>query len=101
MIAGVVVFLVSVPLCFGIAPASNAPLMSGIIQIILGLLKAGGISAFVPSSVTRGLPAGIGIILGSESVASHPGASYGSGRITELPNAVIGLSPQEFAPVPD
>ena len=114
--AGVVVFLVALPLCLGIALASGAPLFSGIIagivggiivgaisgshtsiggpaagltaivsaqisqlgafetfllavmiagvlQIALGLLKAGALSAFFPSSVIKGLLAAIGIIL--------------------------------------
>lgn len=116
LVAGVVVFLVALPLCLGIALASNAPLFSGVltgivggivvgilsgshssvsgpaagltaivaaqvvalgsfeafllavvigglIQIALGLAKAGFLSAFVPSSVIKGLLAAIGVIL--------------------------------------
>lgn len=116
LVAGLVVFLVALPLCLGIALASNAPLFSGVltgivggivvgllsgshtsvsgpgnclmaiiaaqilllgsfeafllavviggvIQIALGLMRAGFISAFVPSSVIQGLLASIGIIL--------------------------------------
>lgn len=114
--AGLVVFLVALPLCLGIALASNAPLFSGIlagivggivvgtisgsqcsvsgpaagltvivaaqiaglksfdtfllavvigglIQIAAGVLRAGFLSAFVPSSVIKGLLAAIGVIL--------------------------------------
>ena len=114
--AGLVVFLVAVPLCLGIALASNAPLFSGLlagivggvlvgalsrsqtsvsgpaagltavvaaqiaalgsfqafqlalvvaglIQIILGLMRAGFIAAFFPSSIIKGLLAAIGVIL--------------------------------------
>lgn len=114
--AGVVVFLVAVPLCLGIALASNAPLFSGllagivggilvgalsgshtsvsgpaagltavvyaqiaslgafetfllalvvagVIQIGLGLARAGFIAAFFPSSVIKGLLAAIGTLL--------------------------------------
>jgi len=114
--AGLVVFFVSVPLCLGIALASGAPLMSGlvagvlggvlgglfskspfsvagpaaglasvalfsiselgsfqlfllavvlagVIQIILGLLRAGSIGRFFPVSVIKGMLAGIGLIL--------------------------------------
>ncbi len=114
--SGLVVFFVALPLCLGIALASGAPLMSGIvagivggivvglfsgshtsvsgpaaglsavvateilslgsfsafltavilgglIQIGLGLAKAGFIAAFFPSSVIKGLLAAIGIIL--------------------------------------
>ena len=116
MPAGLVVFLVALPLCLGIALASGAPLFSGIIagvvggivigfasgsnvsvsgpaagltvivlngitdlgnyntfllavviagilQIILGYLKAGVIGYYFPSSVIKGMLAAIGIIL--------------------------------------
>ena len=114
--AGLVVFLVALPLCLGIALASGAPLFSGIIagiiggivvafasgsalsvsgpaagltvivlngittlgsydhflvavviagilQIVLGYLKAGAIGYYFPSSVIKGMLAAIGIIL--------------------------------------
>lgn len=114
--AGLVVFLVALPLCLGVALASNAPLFSGIVagiiggilvgllsgsqtsvsgpaagltaivaaqigklgsfetfllavmiagvlQIILGVCRAGFIAAFFPSSVIKGLLAAIGVIL--------------------------------------
>lgn len=114
--ASIVVFLVALPLCLGIALASGAPLfagiltgiiggivtssisgsqlsvsgpaagltvivltsiaalgsyqlfiaavvIAGIIQIILGLLKAGTIGNYFPSSVIEGMLAAIGVIL--------------------------------------
>ncbi|MEW4489009.1 SulP family inorganic anion transporter [Thalassoglobus sp. JC818] len=114
--AGVVVFLVALPLCLGIALASGAPLFSGllagiigglivgtlsgshtsvsgpaaglaaivvaqinslgsfdafllalliggILQIGLGIAKAGALSAFFPTSVIKGLLAAIGVLL--------------------------------------
>ncbi|WP_394753302.1 SulP family inorganic anion transporter [Crenothrix sp.] len=114
--AGIVVFLVALPLCLGIALASGAPLFSGIIagliggivvswmsgshlsvsgpaagltvivlngietlgsfngflvslvlagvlQVVLGFLKAGVIGAFFPASVIKGMLAAIGLIL--------------------------------------
>ena len=116
LVASVVVFLVALPLCLGIALASGAPLISGIvsgivggivvgalsgsqtsvsgpaagltavvlaqiaalgsfdafllavvfagvIQLGLGLARAGALSSFVPNSVIKGLLAAIGIIL--------------------------------------
>jgi len=114
--AGLVVFLVALPLCLGVALASNGPLFSGIVagvvgglvvgvlsksqtsvsgpaagltavvaaqisalgsfqafllavvvagvlQIGLGLIRAGSIADFVPTSVIKGLLAAIGLIL--------------------------------------
>jgi carbonic anhydrase len=113
--AGIVVFLVALPLCLGIALASGAPLfagiitgviggivvgslsgsrfsvsgpaagltvivlsaieklgypafllavvLAGVIQIILGILKAGAISNYFPSAVIKGMLAAIGITL--------------------------------------
>ncbi|MGO4816928.1 SulP family inorganic anion transporter [Flavobacterium sp. W22_SRS_FP1] len=114
--SGLVVFLVALPLCLGIAMASGAPLFSGIIsgvvggivvgylstshisvagpaagltaivltaisdlgafdifltavfiagllQVILGFVKAGSISNFFPTNVIEGMLAGIGIII--------------------------------------
>ena len=114
--SGLVVFLVALPLCLGIAMASGAPLFSGIIsgviggvvvgflsqshisvsgpaagltaivltaitdlgsfnlfltavfiagiiQLILGYIKAGTISNFFPTNVIEGMLAGIGIII--------------------------------------
>lgn len=116
LVAGVIVFLVALPLCLGVAMASNAPLISGvlagivggaivgilsgshtsvsgpspalaaivvallaqlgsfealllavlvsgIIQIILGMARVGFIAAFIPFSVIQGLLAAIGVIL--------------------------------------
>jgi carbonic anhydrase len=114
--SGLIVFLVALPLCLGIALASGAPLFSGIVagiiggilvgslsgshtsvsgpaagltaivaaqiaalgafdafllavvvagvfQIFLGIIKAGSLSAFFPSSVIKGLLAAIGTLL--------------------------------------
>ena len=113
--AGVVVFLVALPLCLGVALASGAPLFSGLIsgiaggivvtlfsgsrhgvsgpaaglavmvaagietlgfeayllavvicgvvQLVAGFLRAGVIAHYFPSSVIKGMLAGIGIIL--------------------------------------
>jgi hypothetical protein len=116
VMAGVVVYLVALPLCLGVALASGAPLASGIIagvlggivvgllsgshtsvagpaagltavvavqisqlgsfeaflvavvlagvmQVALGIARAGFISSFFPNSVIKGLLAAIGVIL--------------------------------------
>lgn len=40
-----------------------AVVLGGVIQVVMGLLKAGALSAFFPSSVIKGLLAAIGVIL--------------------------------------
>ena len=115
-IAAIVVFLVAIPLCLGVALASGTPLLSGIIsgiiggivvgclsgshvsvsgpaagmaavviagvtqlgdfnvfllalllagviQMLLGLLRAGFIAEYIPSSVVQGLLCAIGVLL--------------------------------------
>ncbi len=119
--SGLVVFLVALPLCLGIALASGAPLFAGIIsgvvggivvgflskshlsvsgpaagltaivlgaitslgnfqlfllavllagilQIILGFIKAGSISSYFPNNVIEGMLAGIGVIIFTKQI---------------------------------
>lgn len=116
LISGLVVFLVALPLCLGVALASNAPplagilagiiggvlvgflsgshtsvsgpaagltaivaaqigklgtfdtfllavMLAGVLQVLMGVFRAGFIAAFFPSSVIKGLLAAIGVIL--------------------------------------
>jgi MFS superfamily sulfate permease-like transporter len=59
--AGLVVFLVAVPLCLGIALASGAPLFSGIIAGIIGGIVVGGLSG--SSLGVSGPAAGLAVIV--------------------------------------
>lgn len=154
--SGLVVFLVALPLCLGIALASGAPPLSGIIagiigglvvglisnsnisvsgpaagltaivltaitdlgafelflcagliagvlQLILGFVRAGSISNYFPNNVIEGMLAGIGIIIiltqiphalgfdkdfeGSESLFAN---GFNSGYFTELYSGING-----------
>ena len=122
--SGLVVFLVALPLCLGIALASGAPplsgiiagiiggivigaisnshisvsgpaaglisivltavatlgsfeafllavVLAGIIQLVLGFLKAGSISNYFPSNVIEGMLAGIGVIIKAYPLAKN------------------------------
>lgn len=115
-VSGIIVFLIALPLCLGIAQASNAPLFSGLVagiiggivigalsgsqvsvagpaagltaivltaigelgafdiflcsvivagvlQLILGFVRAGSIANYFPSSVIEGMLAGIGLTI--------------------------------------
>ncbi len=69
--AGFVVFLVALPLCLGIAQASDAPLFSGLIAGVIGGIIVGVISGS-PLGVS-GPAAGLALIVGS-SVATLGGS---------------------------
>jgi MFS superfamily sulfate permease-like transporter len=155
--AGIVVFLVALPLCLGIALASGAPLFSGLIagisggivvtlvsqsrhgvsgpaaglavmvaagiealgfeayllsvivcgvvQLIAAFLKAGVIAHYFPSSVIKGMLAGIGIILILKQIPHALGYDHswegeleffqadGHNTFTEIGFALRSLSP--------
>ncbi|HEY1100133.1 MAG TPA: SulP family inorganic anion transporter, partial [Myxococcota bacterium] len=59
--AGLVVFLVATPLCLGIAQASGAPLLSGLVAGIVGGIVVGAFSGS-PLSVS-GPAAGLAVIV--------------------------------------
>ncbi len=149
LLASVIVFLVAIPLCLGIALASNAPLMGGLlagiiggivvgiisgsalsvsgpaagmiavvlasitqlgsyeaflmaltlagaIQIISGLLRAGFIANFVPTTVIQGLLAAIGILIVIKQIPlafgyyAEPGTLKASLKIAQ---ETLSLSP--------
>ena len=116
LVSGLIVFLIALPLCLGIAQASHAPLfagvvagivgcivvgflspsqlsvtgpaaglsaivlaaltelqafdiflcsviIAGVVQLIFGFIKAGGIANYIPASVIEGMLAGIGLTI--------------------------------------
>ena len=65
--AGLVVFLVALPLCLGIALASNAPLMSGLIAGIIGGVVVGALSGSHTS--VSGPAAGLAAVVASQIVS--------------------------------
>ncbi len=153
MLSGMVVFLVALPLCLGIAVASGAPpfagiicgviggivvgalstsnvsvtgpaagliaiilvaisdigyqsllaavMIAGLIQLILGFVKAGSISSYFPTSVIEGMLVAIGIIIIKKEIPhaigydkAHEGDFFAlekgseTGFFTELINSV-------------
>jgi carbonic anhydrase len=65
-VAGLVVFLVALPLCLGIALASNAPLLSGLISGIIGGIVVGFLSGSHTS--VSGPAAGLAAVVTSQLV---------------------------------
>src|SRR4028118_414732 len=137
--AGLVVFLVALPLCLGISLASGAPFFSGLIsgivggivigslsgsklsvsgpaaglaalvlgaitnigafdlflcavfiagilQILIGLAKLGGIANYFPSSVIKGLLTSIGILIIAKQIPHAVGYSNERSVLTEIGN---------------
>ena len=144
--SGLVVFLVAVPLCLGIALASGAPLISGInagiigglvvgflsksnlsvsgpaagltaivvaaittlgdfrlflcavmiagiLQFLLGVIKAGGISNYIPSNVIEGMLAGIGLIIILKEIPYAVG--YDKDNIGNFFNGLFTVGPAQ------
>lgn len=70
LLAGLVVFLVALPLCLGIALASNAPLMSGVIAgivagVVVGWLSGAQVTVSGPAAGLTAVVAGEIATLGS------------------------------------
>lgn len=156
---GLVVFLVALPLCLGIALASDAPplagliagmiggivisylsgsrlsvsgpaaglavivadaivrlgsyevfllavVLAGLIQLVMGFLKAGKIAHFFPNSVIKGMLAAIGIVIALKQIPHALGRDTdwegdmeffqfmdGENTFTEIARAVVSMSP--------
>ena len=67
LISGLVVFLVALPLCLGIALASNAPLFSGLLAGIIGGIVVGAISGSQAS--VSGPAAGLTAVVSAQIAA--------------------------------
>src|SRR3954464_2003656 len=64
---------------YGVAGLQAAPLMAGVILLILGIAKLGGVIRFIPSPVIVGFTAGIAVIIWvgqwKDFFGLHPAAS--------------------------
>ncbi len=76
--AGLVVFLVALPLCLGVALASNAPLFSGILAGIVGGLVVGAISKSQTS--VSGPAAGLTAVVAAQIAAARLVPGFSAGR---------------------
>jgi len=69
----------------------------GVIQIILGLVKAGSMTNLFPFSVVEGMIAGIGIIIMSKQIHVVLGVKAGGSMlavIAAIPSSFINMAPQ-------
>ncbi len=76
--------------------ALAAIVVSGILQIIMGRMKAGSISAFFPSSVVHGMLTAIGIIIMTKQVhvmlgvKPEPGGIFST--IAQVPHSLLNMN---------
>lgn len=75
-----------------------AIVIAGVLQIVLGLLKAGKLSAFFPISVVHGMLAAIGIIIMAKQLHTllgvKPEAESLLGAIAEIPHSMTVMNPE-------
>ncbi len=75
-----------------------AIVIAGLLQIILGLLKAGNLNVYFPASVIHGMMAAIGIIIISKQIHVLLGVTPKSksivGLLVEIPYSIMNLNPE-------
>ncbi|WP_347987483.1 SulP family inorganic anion transporter [Methylomonas sp. AM2-LC] len=75
-----------------------AIVIASIFQILMGINKAGKLSAFFPSSVVHGMLAAIGIIIMAKQIHTllgvKPAAKSLLGIIAEVPHSLFNLAPE-------
>jgi len=75
-----------------------AIVVASVLQILLGVFKAGKLSAFFPSSVVHGMLAAIGIIIMAKQIHTlvgvKPAAKSLFGIIGEIPHSIHELNPE-------
>ncbi len=72
--------------------------ISGILQTLLGILRAGSLSDFFPTSAVHGMLSSIGIIIAAKQIHTAMGVkASGSGPlelIAEIPHSLLHLNPE-------
>jgi MFS superfamily sulfate permease-like transporter len=75
-----------------------AIVFASVLQILLGVFKAGKLSAFFPSSVVHGMLAAIGIIIMAKQIHTllgvKPAAKSLFGIIGEIPHSIVEFNPE-------
>src|SRR5258708_7751116 len=99
--ASFVVFLVSVPLSLGVAAASGAPLIAGLIASVVGGVVAGalGRSTFLVSGAATGLPVIVAGLIGQFGWPATAAITAAAGvvqivfGVSKLGRLALSLSP--------
>ncbi|WP_020482899.1 SulP family inorganic anion transporter [Methylomonas sp. MK1] len=75
-----------------------AIVIASVLQVLLGVFKAGKLSAFFPSSVVHGMLAAIGIIIMAKQIHTllgvKPEAKSLLGTIAEIPHSLMEMNPE-------
>lgn len=75
-----------------------AIVVASVLQVLLGVFKAGKLSAFFPSSVVHGMLAAIGIIIMAKQIHTllgvKPEAKSLLGTIAEIPHSIVEMNPE-------
>ncbi len=75
-----------------------AIVIASVLQVLLGIFKAGKLSAFFPSAVVHGMLAAIGIIIMAKQIHTllgvKPAANSLFGTIAEIPYSIVNMNPE-------
>ncbi|MDD2760294.1 MAG: SulP family inorganic anion transporter [Methylomonas sp.] len=75
-----------------------AIVVASVLQVLMGIFKAGKLSAFFPSSVVHGMLAAIGIIIMAKQIHTllgvKPEAKSLFGTIAEVPHSLMEMNPE-------
>lgn len=75
-----------------------AIVVASVLQILLGIFKAGKLSVFFPSSVVHGMLAAIGLIIMTKQIHTllgvKPEAKTIIGSLLEIPHSIMELNPE-------
>lgn len=103
--AGLIVVIVDAVQSLGLGDAMAgyrytlaAIVIASVLQVLLGVFKAGRLSAFFPLSVVHGMLAAIGIIIMAKQfhtlLGVKPAAKSLFGTIAEIPHSIFELNPE-------
>jgi MFS superfamily sulfate permease-like transporter len=85
-------------LAAGYKPALAAIVIAGLIQVVMGVLKLGGLGLAFPTSVIHGMMMSIGVIIFAKqshvALGVAPQAKGIFGLIGEIPNSIYHMNPE-------